>query len=87
MVAGVGVGLWFPHSPFTNMKIEFTPPKDFIVPEGTQPGQDFDLVCTFRVNGNKVCLVQMGEAKLEGYRQDSRPDYKQYAEGMTEDMK
>jgi hypothetical protein len=48
-------------------KVTFKPPPG-AVPEGTAQGEDFDLVCTFRVEqGGRVCLTQMGEHRLPGY--------------------
>lgn len=48
--------------------IEFQPPKEFTIPEGTQPGEDFDAVCTFRMkDAGTICLVQLGDVKMPGY--------------------
>lgn len=42
------------------------------VPEGTQMGDSFDLVCTFRLEENgEVCLEQMGDVKAE-YKEDKK---------------
>ena len=42
------------------------------VPEGTQRGDSFDLVCTFRLEENgEVCLEQMGDVKAE-YKDDKK---------------
>ena len=52
-------------------RIEFQAPPG-TVPEGTAAGEEFDLVCTFRVKGPNVCLVQMGDVKMAGYA--DKPD-------------
>ena len=70
----------------TPKKVEFVPPQGFTLPEGTQAGEDFDLVCTFRVKDNKICLVQLGDTKMPGYDKgrESRPDYSEYAKPMMD---
>lgn len=69
-------------------KIEFSPPKGFVIPEGIQPGHDFDMVCTFRATpGGKICMVQLGDQKLDGYSErTAAPDYKDLTKSMTEGM-
>jgi len=59
-------------------RVEFTPPSG-VVPEGTKSGEEFDLVCTFRVKPDgDVCLVMMGDTKMPGYaeREKGKPSYK-----------
>ena len=62
----------------SNRRIEFTPPQGAI-PEGVKDGEDFDLVCTFRVKGSQVCLVMIGDTKMPGYgdkeRDKGKPSY------------
>jgi hypothetical protein len=69
-------------------KVEFTPPKEFVAPAGTEAGKQFDLVCTFESKqGGTLCLVQLGDTKMPGYDgkdNESKPDYKQYAQAMTQ---
>ncbi len=67
-------------------KIEFTPPAG-VVPEGTGSGEEFDLVCTFRVkDSGMVCLTEMGDVEMPGYSEDSEPkgqsDYSDEAKAM-----
>lgn len=66
-------------------KIEFQPPPG-IVPEGTTPGEDFDLVCKFRLKDRgTVCLVEAGDVKMPGYRDDDgkgQSDYSDEAQAM-----
>ncbi len=73
-----------------NSKVEFTPPKEFTLPEGVEPGADFDLVCSFRVKkGGKICLVQLGETDMPGYEDDDEsgpPKYGEAKEMMTAGM-
>lgn len=76
-------------------RVEFRPPKDFTVPEGTEAKGEFDLVCSFRVKPDgMICLTMLGDTKMPGYdgkeeeaeETKSRPDYKQYAQSMTDEM-
>lgn len=66
-------------------RIEFTPPAN-VVPEGTKAGEEFDLVCSFRVKPDgDVCLIQMGDEKLPGYSDkagNGKPSYKDEHEAM-----
>lgn len=49
--------------------IEFKMPKGFTLPEGTQAGNQFDEMATFRVKPNgDLCLVAVGDHKLPGYK-------------------
>lgn len=69
-------------------QIEFPIPKGFVAPEGTNTGEDFDLVCTFRLKpgGKTMCMVQLGDLELPGYSDsdESKPGYGEYAKGMME---
>ncbi len=56
----------------TMKRVEFQPPQN-VVPEGTKDGEEFDLVCTFRVKGQNVCLVQLGDEKMPGYSDKDKP--------------
>lgn len=72
-------------------KIEFMPPQDFSIPEGTEDGDMFDVVCSFQLNGNKICLKMLGDAKMPGYDdkgngKETKPDYSGYANGMQSQM-
>lgn len=66
-------------------KVEFKAP-DGVVPEGTQAGEEFDMVCSFRVkDSGQVCMTMMGDAKMPGYdEKDKRPDYREYSKGMMD---
>lgn len=66
-------------------QVEFTPPAG-AVPEGTTSGEEFDMVCTFRVkDSGTICLVELGETKMPGYdTSDSKPTYESYSKPMTE---
>lgn len=67
-------------------RIEFQPPPG-VVPEGATAGEDFDLVCSFRVKADgTVCLVEMGDVDMPGYdaKGESKPTYGEYAKSMTE---
>lgn len=76
-------------------RVEFRPPKGFAMPEGTEEKGEFDLVCTFRVKPDgMLCLTMLGDTKMPGYdgKEESteetktRPDYKEYAQSMTDEM-
>jgi len=47
------------------------------MPEDVGDGEEFDLVCTFRVKNQTVCLVKMGDSEMPGYKDSSKhkPDY------------
>lgn len=66
-------------------RVEFPAPQG-AVPEGTKDGEEFDSVCTFRVKGENVCLVVMGDVKLPGYsdkdRDKGKPSYKDEHDAM-----
>jgi hypothetical protein len=66
-------------------KVTFKPPQG-VVPEGTQVGDTFDLVSTFRLESNgNVCLTIMGETKMAGYdnAKERKPVYREEAQAMT----
>lgn len=65
-------------------RVEFRAPAG-AVPEGTQPGEEFDLVSTFRMKDNgDCCLVMMGDSKMPGYdKGDGKPgDYTEYGKAI-----
>jgi len=70
-------------------KVSFRPPPG-AVPEGTALGEDFDLVCTFRVEqGGQVCLTLMGDHKMPGtsegaYKHEPKPSYTGEAQAMQQ---
>jgi hypothetical protein len=48
--------------------VEFQIPKGFTLPEGAEPGEDFDLVCSLRVKPNgTLCLTKLGDVDMPGY--------------------
>jgi len=69
--------------------VEFQIPEGFTIPEGTEPGEDFDSVCTFRVRGNgTLLLAKLGECDMPGCKQNGedraeRPRYGQAKQMMT----
>jgi len=69
-------------------KVEFVPPQSFSVPDGSEDGE-FDLVCSFKTNGNKICMTRLGDVSMPGYEDSedapqSKPDYSGYAQGMQQ---
>jgi len=70
----------------SDYKVEFTPPQSFTPPEGSGDGE-FDIVCSFRTKGDKICMTKLGDADMPGYEDDtpqSKPDYSGYAQGMQQ---
>lgn len=68
--------------------VEFRTPDGFVLPEGTEAGEDFDVVCTLRAKNNgTLCLVKLGDVDMPGYadREDKseRPEYGQARDMMT----
>lgn len=69
--------------------VEFSLPPGFSLPETSSgPGQEFDLVCTFRPkDGGKVCLVKFGEIQMpDKEEKEKAPDYKEMSQGIVQDM-
>jgi hypothetical protein len=58
------------------------------VPEGTQVGDTFDLVCTFKLeDSGKVTVTAMGDTKVEDKDKPKfRPDFKDDAKAIQETM-
>jgi|SRR5690348_2372437 len=75
-------------------RVEFTPPKEFTLPETAMQSGEFDLVCSFHVKPDgKICLVKLGETKMPGYDKEEReeenehrPDYGELTRGIQEGM-
>jgi hypothetical protein len=69
------------------MKIEFEP-LPHAVPEGTQAGDAFDVVCSFTLQkSGKVTLTQMGDVKAEDEDKPKfRPDFKDDAKAIQATM-
>lgn len=42
----------------------FTPPPAFKPPNGTKEGEEFDSLATFRLEGDKLCLVAIDGVEL-----------------------
>jgi hypothetical protein len=69
-------------------KIEFTPPKDFTPPDTSESGE-FDLVCSFKISGDKLCLTKLGDLEVgcdDDEKKEStgsdKPSWKDYAGKM-----
>lgn len=67
-----------PIKTVTTKRVEFVPPNG-ATPEGTQAGEEFDAVCTFRVKDNgQICLIQLGDVQMPGYSDSPmahKPEY------------
>ena len=56
-------------------RIEFMPPKTVAIPEGTNPGETFQALSTYRLKPTgAICLVKIGESELPGYAESKAPD-------------
>lgn len=74
-------------------KLEMKPPAG-VVPEGIKPGDEFDLVTTWRLKDTgMICPVMLGDVKMEGYGDKDNgpksmpaPGYGDYAKGMVGSM-
>lgn len=70
--------------------VEFDIPENWMAPEGSEVGSDFDLVCTLRLKkGNKLCLVKLGSTDMPGYSDNDDsgpPKYGQAKQMMTAGM-
>lgn len=68
-------------------RVEFHIPEGFTLPEGAEPGEDFDLVCSLRVKPNgTLCLTKLGDVEMPGYKDKDdkqRPEYGQARQMMT----
>lgn len=70
-------------------KVEFMPPKDFQLPEGSNtPGDEFSMLCDFRVTPTGVCLVKMGDTEMPGYDEkgESRKPYSAPDSDQSQEM-
>ena len=77
-------------------KFEFSIPKGFVPPAGSEGGKEFNLVCSFQASeGGKLCMTKLGDVKMPGYggeeseaknAQESKPDYSDYAKGIQSEL-
>lgn len=74
-------------------KVRFPFPPGFTSPEGIQPGDTFDVVCTIKPEADGMgCLVKLGDTPMPGYDEDDhnrdkpKPDYGEYARGIAGQM-
>jgi len=70
-------------------RVEFTPPKGASLPETAGGGKEFDLVCSFVLEGDKVRMTKFGDTPMEAEggeekvsRPESKPDYSDYIRSM-----
>lgn len=72
--------------------VEFQIPEGFTIPEGTEPGEEFDVVCSLRAKNNgTLCLTRLGDTEMPGYKDSKgdtaeRPKYGQARDMMTSAM-
>jgi hypothetical protein len=48
---------------------KFTPPKDFVAPEGIADGDTFEVSATLKKDGDKLCLVKIDDVPMPGYEE------------------
>lgn len=67
-------------------KVRFVPPNG-TVPEGTQAGDEFDLVTTYRMDEDgQCCMVRMGDTQMDYDKHEkSKPDYHDMANNIMSD--
>jgi len=53
-----------------SQRVEFDPPEGLSIPAD---GEDFDVVCTLRKKGNRLCLVRVGDSPMPGYGPNDKP--------------
>lgn len=64
-------------------KVEFTAPAGFAVPEGTEPGKEFEAMATFQVKKDgRLCLVAIGDHKMPGYSDNDDETVRKYHAAM-----
>lgn len=58
-------------------RIEFKPPKGFMLPEGKQSGEQFESMATFQIKANgDLCLVAIGDSKMPGYEEKQESSHR-----------
>jgi hypothetical protein len=77
-------------------KVEFSVPKGFAPPAGSEGGKEFELVCSFKASeGGKLCMTKLGDVKMPGCGgeesedekgSESKPDYSEYAKSIQSGM-
>jgi hypothetical protein len=70
--------------PNSSKRIEFAVPDGFAIPDGTDPGKPFDLVCSFEPTeggdpdgtgkGKMVCMTKFGNMDAPGYKDGKKSD-------------
>jgi hypothetical protein len=67
--------------------VEFQIPEGYTLPEGAEPGEDFDVVCSIRVKANgTLCLVKLGDVEMPGYKDKDKDDKQRPAYGQARQM-
>lgn len=84
-------------APEKGEEVEFEPPASFRLPENVKPGEEFDVVCSFKVRDGKLCMTKLGDAEMpygeeKGKGQKNRygrnkPDYSEMSRGIMADMR
>lgn len=54
------------------MKIKFAIPSGYQLPEGVEAGQTFDESATFKLEGDKLCLVMLNGVSMPGYEEKGK---------------
>ena len=70
-------------------RIEFKPPKEYHAPEGKGDGDEFEELVKFKIKKDgSLCLVEIGEVPMPGYKddegEDKPPDSRGYVQNMMQ---
>lgn len=71
-------------------RLEFKPPKGANLPETAADGKEFDVVCSFKLDGETLTMTKFGETAMPGYgakdkaKKEDAPDphYAGFTQGM-----
>jgi hypothetical protein len=70
-------------------RCDVKPPKEFQIPEGKKAGDEFDVVCTFRIEDDgTLCLTKLGETDMPTEKAEStaKPAYEAEAQEAVAGM-
>jgi|SRR6516164_3010021 hypothetical protein len=76
----------------TGAKVDFPVPEGFTIPESARENDgEFDVVCTMRLEGDKLCITKLGDTPMPGYddhdesKEQAKPTYDNMAASMAAD--
>jgi hypothetical protein len=68
--------------------VEFKPPKDFTIPEGSDPSKDFDVVCSFKqLPDGSLRLTVLGTTPMPEpeERRYKMPNFHEFSKQMNQE--